>query len=156
MLAALKLSRAELSVLLCDDRTIHALNRDHRKKDKPTDVLAFALREGAQLPGAQGLLGDVVISIPTAKRQARTHRHALWDEVTLLLAHGLLHLIGYDHRTDAEERRMNARADMLVAAARSRRPQNRSKPVDKAAKAGDTPSRRAARKTGKQANKPRK
>jgi probable rRNA maturation factor len=133
MLAALALSGAELSVLLCDDATIHALNRQHRRKNKPTDVLAFALREGklptsvGSLPAARGRaepLGDVVISLDTARRQAEERGRTLWDEVTLLLAHGLLHLIGYDHRTRAEERVMNARADMLIAAARG--PRSRS------------------------------
>jgi probable rRNA maturation factor len=133
MLAALKLKKAELSVVLCDDRTIHALNRTHRKKDKPTDVLAFALGDGEVLPGAEGVLGDVVISLDTAQKQAEDRGHALWDEVTLLLAHGLLHLIGYDHRTDDEERVMNARADMLIAAAKTR-PQARAKTVDKRGK----------------------
>lgn len=128
MLTALGLADSELSLVVCDDATIHALNRDHRRKDKPTDVLAFALREGTPVPGTEQLLGDVVISLDTARRQARAHRHALWDEVTLLLAHGLLHLIGYDHNTDAEERRMNARADMLIAAARARAPRAK-KPV---------------------------
>lgn len=117
MLRALSLPEAELSVLLCNDATIRALNREHRKIDKPTDVLAFALREGKAMAGPVGLLGDVVISIDTARKQARTHARPLWDEVTMLLAHGLLHLLGYDHRTDAEERRMNARVDMLISAA---------------------------------------
>ena len=120
MLKRLKLSRAELSVLLCDDAEIHGLNRAHRRKDKPTDVLAFAQREGPTLPGAGSLLGDVVISLDTARRQAREHGHSLWVEVTLLLAHGLLHLVGYDHRTDAEEARMNAKVVELVNAARAR------------------------------------
>jgi probable rRNA maturation factor len=122
MLRALELPRAELSVLLCDDATIHALNRQHRRKDKPTDVLAFALREGKARPpaGAAEPLGDVVISLDTARRQAEERQRTLWDEVTLLLAHGLLHLVGYDHRTRAEERVMNARADVLVAAARAK------------------------------------
>ena len=120
MLRALSLPEAELSILLCDDATIHALNRTHRRKNKPTDVLAFALREGKVLAGAEGLLGDVVISLDTARKQASARGHSLWFEVTLLLAHGLLHLVGYDHRTDDEERRMNARADMLVAAANTR------------------------------------
>ena len=120
MLRALSLSEAELSVMLCDDATIHALNRAHRRKNKPTDVLAFALREGKVLAGAEGLLGDVVISLDTARKQASDRGHPLWTEVTLLLAHGLLHLVGYDHRSDDEERRMNARADMLIAAANSR------------------------------------
>jgi probable rRNA maturation factor len=117
MLRALSLSRAELSVVLCDDTTIHGLNRQHRRKNKPTDVLAFAQREGEEVDGPHDLLGDVVISLDTAARQAAQHGRSLWDEVTMLLAHGLLHLIGFDHRTRAEERVMNARTDMLVAAA---------------------------------------
>jgi len=145
MLQALALPAAELSIVLCDDRTIRALNRDHRKQDKPTDVLAFALREGKTLAGAEALLGDVVISLDTARRQARQRKHELWAEVTVLLAHGLLHLVGYDHRTDAEERRMNARADMLVAATSARRPQAVRQAVDKASKAGDSRARKGPR-----------
>lgn len=120
MLRALGMPDAELSILLCDDPTIHALNRTHRRKNKPTDVLAFAMREGRPMPGESGLLGDVVISLDTAARQAEELGRSLWDEVSWLLAHGLLHLVGYDHRTAAEERRMNARADMLIAAAKAR------------------------------------
>jgi probable rRNA maturation factor len=120
MLRALKLSRAELSILLCDDREIHALNRTHRKKNKPTDVLAFAMHEGEEFPGGSALLGDIVISLDTARRQARDHGQSLWAEVTMLLAHGLLHLIGYDHRDDAEEAEMNAQVVVLVSAARAR------------------------------------
>lgn len=151
MLAALRLRKAELSVMLCDDSTIRALNRTHRKKNKPTDVLAFALAEGEQLPGAEGVLGDVVISLDTARRQAEERGHGLWDEVTLLLAHGLLHLIGYDHRDDEEERTMNARADMLIAAARSR-PQGPRQPVDKD---GKTPRGRPGASARKLAKKPK-
>lgn len=118
MLSALRLARAELSIVLCDDREIHALNRRHRRKNKPTDVLAFAMQEGAPMPSGRRLLGDVVISLDTARRQARDHQHSLWDEVNLLLAHGLLHLVGYDHRTDEEEAEMNREVGRLVAAAR--------------------------------------
>jgi probable rRNA maturation factor len=116
MLAALRMSEAELSVMLVDDAAIRALNREWRMKDKPTDVLAFAMQEGegAKVPG---LLGDVVISIETARRQAKEHGRSLIEEVTFLLAHGLLHLLGYDHATDEEERRMSARTDALCAAA---------------------------------------
>jgi probable rRNA maturation factor len=120
MLAALRLPRAELSVLLCDDGTIHALNHTYRHKDAPTDVLAFAMREGEGAEHAHvahGVLGDVVISLETASRQARTHARSLEAEVTMLLAHGLLHLLGLDHRTRTEERRMSARTDLLQAAA---------------------------------------
>jgi probable rRNA maturation factor len=120
MLRALGLSASELSILICDDATIRELNLRHRGKDRPTDVLAFAMREGPRLGGRGELLGDVVISLPTARRQARARRRRLWDEVTLLLAHGLLHLLGYDHRDDTEERAMNAQAARLCAAALGR------------------------------------
>jgi probable rRNA maturation factor len=118
MLRALRLSDAELSIVLCDDRRMRALNRRHRGIDRTTDVLAFALHDGLALIGADArMLGDVVISLPTAARQARaTHKQPV-DEVRMLLAHGLLHLLGVDLRTRAEERRMSARCDALLAAA---------------------------------------
>lgn len=116
MLSALGLPRAEVSILLCDDDTIHQLNKDYRRKDKPTDVLAFALREGEAARFAGDMLGDVVISIDTARRQAAEHDRSLIDEVRFLLAHGMLHLVGYDHATKAEERRMMALTDALLGA----------------------------------------
>jgi probable rRNA maturation factor len=119
MLEAMRLEQAELGVMLCDDRTIHALNHAWRGKDSPTDVLAFAMNEGkgAELARARQILGDVVISLDTAARQASERDRSTADEVLTLLAHGLLHLCGYDHRDRAEERRMNARTDALRAAA---------------------------------------
>jgi probable rRNA maturation factor len=105
----------ELSLLLCDDQEIHALNRAYRKKDRPTDVLAFAMREGAGGSLHPTVLGDVVISLETARRQATTR---LVDEVEHLFAHGLCHLLGYDHRNDREERVMNARVEALRSEAR--------------------------------------
>lgn len=131
MLRALKQPRAELSVLLCDDATIHALNRDYRRKDKPTDVLAFALREGEDGHLAGDTLGDVVISLDTATRQAKERGVASRDEVRMLLAHGILHLLGWDHRTDAEDRRMRAETDRLLdALARSERRRAASRRAD--------------------------
>jgi len=117
-----ELGPAELSVALVDDATIRALNRDFRGKDRPTDVLAFAMREGEQMPspGEIELLGDVVIAVPTARRQARRRRRSLLDELTMLLGHGLLHLIGYDHATKAEEKVMVAKTRQLEAAAARR------------------------------------
>jgi probable rRNA maturation factor len=127
MLDALELHGVELSVALVSDPVIHALNRDFRKKDRPTDVLAFAMREerprsgapakSARRPGEREVLGDVIISLPTAARQARGRRRPLLDEVTMLLAHGLLHLLGWDHETAAKDRRMRAETARLCAAA---------------------------------------
>lgn len=118
MLRSLKLPRAELSVLLCDDATIHALNRDYRKKNKPTDVLAFAMREGDDGHLAGDLLGDVIISLETATRQAKERGVVTRDEVMMLLAHGLLHLLGWDHQTDADDERMRAETDRMLAVIR--------------------------------------
>jgi probable rRNA maturation factor len=87
---------AELSVALVDDGAIQTLNRDYRYVDAPTDVLSFSMREG-EAPNMGGLLGDIVISLDTAARQARTFGHTLGDEVDELLFHGFLHLLGCDH-----------------------------------------------------------
>ena len=119
MLAALGLV-AELSISLVGDAAIMKLNRDYRKKNKPTDVLAFAMEEGAAVPSAKGarrMLGDVIVSIDTARRQAAERKRSLLAEVTMLLAHGILHLIGYDHRNDEEERVMVAKTRELERAA---------------------------------------
>lgn len=149
MLAALKMGKAELSVLLCNDETIHVLNRDYRSKDRPTDVLAFAMREGEGGDVTDGLLGDIVISLDTARVQAAERDRPIVDEVTFLLAHGLLHLLGYDHQTDAEERRMNALTDGLRAAAQAGRGRTGGKMGKTSAvhSPGESPTRsRVARK----------
>ena len=113
----------ELSIALVDDAAMRELNRTYRGKDKPTDVLAFAMHEGdegvADTAFLSGILGDVVISIDTARRQAAQQKRPLLDEVTMLLAHGLLHLLGYDHDTRAKEKVMLAKtAELEQAAAR--------------------------------------
>jgi probable rRNA maturation factor len=139
MLAHLGLDAVELSIALVDDPTIRELNRTYRGKDKPTDVLAFPLQEpppkrsrrpasrpswaGVARPtldAPAGPLGDVILSIPTAGRQAKIHRRPLLAELTMLLAHGLLHLLGFDHQTDAEEAEMTARTRELEAVAATR------------------------------------
>ncbi len=117
MLQLLQLPNAEVSILLTDDKEIRNLNREYRNIDRPTDVLSFALREGEGARFAGDSLGDLVVSITTAKRQARTARRPLLDEMTMLLAHGLLHLLGWDHRTATEDRKMRAKTDELCVAA---------------------------------------
>lgn len=89
-------SRATVSVLLCGDARMRRLNRDWRRIDRPTDVLSFP-------SGEPGFLGDVAIDVACAARQAKRRGHALDREVQLLLAHGVLHLLGHDHETDDGE-----------------------------------------------------
>ena len=98
----------EVSVLLTDDTDIKQLNRDYRGIDAPTDVLAFAMHEGEDSDINPSLLGDLVISLETAARQASTKNGmsgrcgSLETEVALLAVHGVLHLLGYDHQTQEE------------------------------------------------------
>lgn len=105
----------EVALRLVRDPQMRVLNREYRGKDKPTDVLAFAQQEGPT--AAADVLGDLVISVDTARRQAK---RGLYAELLHLASHGLCHLLGYDHRDDAEEREMNARAAALRAEARRR------------------------------------
>ena len=114
LLAALDETDAELSILLCDDATIHELNREYRAVDRPTDVLAFPLPDDhGSPPGLPRTLGDVVISVETAARQARQRRRTLIAEVSTLLIHGLLHLLGHDHERQVDRAAMDRVARRL-------------------------------------------
>lgn len=110
-LDALKVKNAELSVALVGDAEIRKLNRTWRGKNKPTDVLSFPAGEHPKgVPGPKAL-GDVVISLDTAARVAMRLRVPLRDEVTLYLAHGLLHLLGHDHEESPQAAKKMARLE---------------------------------------------
>lgn len=98
-------SGAEVSVVLCSDDFIRALNRKWRGKDKPTNVLSFP--SGAE-PAMALLLGDIIIAYETASREAAEAGKPLRDHVAHLLAHGFLHLLGHDHEEAAEAEAMEA------------------------------------------------
>lgn len=110
---------SELSIALVDDEEIGSLNERWRRKSRPTDVLAFSLLEGVHSEYRGDLLGDVVIGLETAERQAGRGRRSLDDEVARLLIHGTLHLLGHDHRRAAEARAMRAEERRLWRAVRS-------------------------------------
>jgi len=103
LLRRLDLEGSELSLVVCDDAFIRPLNRDYRGKDAPTDVLSFAMQEGEAVREDDPVLGDLVISAETAARQAEEQGHGLDAELRVLLVHGLLHLLGYDHEVDEDE-----------------------------------------------------
>lgn len=106
VLSAVGESRSELSLELTGDRRMRRLNREYRKKDRPTDVLAFPIREAVMPRGmypVTQMLGDVVISLPTAVRQAKEAGRSIDDELVMLLVHGVLHLCGYDHERNPRE-----------------------------------------------------
>ncbi len=110
----------ELSLRLTGDREIQTLNRDYRHQDKPTDVLAFAALED-EAPQAEALqelplyLGDIVISVATAQCQAQTQGHSLETELAWLAAHGLLHLLGWDHPDEVQLLAMLTQQQILLA-----------------------------------------
>ncbi len=101
-------AESELSLSLVDDTTIAELNLSYRKMDRPTDVLSFSLLEGEESTFRGNLLGDVVISVETAARQAQEQGVSVDEELARLLIHGVLHLIGHDHMEPEEAERMQA------------------------------------------------
>jgi probable rRNA maturation factor len=105
--ALYRLDDPEVSLAFVGERAIRTLNRKFMKKDRPTDVLSFPLGE----KGADGkfYLGDIVIAVPVAFRQARAKGHGLDRELRLLAIHGFLHLLGYDHFAGLEEEERKAR-----------------------------------------------
>ena len=108
--------RASVSLVLTDDARIRVLNRDFLETDRPTDVLSFPLTEPGDLedPARELFLGEIYISVETARAQARAARRPLSREVAHLAIHGLLHLLGHDHAKAAERRRMRAIESRLL------------------------------------------
>ncbi len=111
-----EVTQSELSVLFCDDPFIRDLNHSYRKKDKATDVLSFSAIENGDAFISTELLGDLVISVPTARRQARRFGVSVRDEIMRLLVHGVLHLFGYDHEnvSQAKARKMRSKERALL------------------------------------------
>jgi rRNA maturation RNase YbeY len=120
MLREAGVARADLSLLLVGDRFMRRLNRLYRGKDHTTDVLAFPMRKVSPRvtrhasPVTSKLLGDVVISLPQAERQAARAGHRLDREITVLAIHGLLHLLGYDHERNVREARRMQRKERAI------------------------------------------
>lgn len=108
---------AQLSVLLVNDRQIQVINRDYLQRDKSTNVISFPMQEGEGAGVHPDLLGDVVISVETAQRDAGEAGRSLESELYFLLLHGILHLLGYDHERGTQEdaERMEAREKEIFA-----------------------------------------
>jgi probable rRNA maturation factor len=123
-LRQLNFGSAELSVLLTQDTEIKALNKKHRGKNQPTDILSFGMREYRKstdpMPPHPEVLGDLVISLETVQRQAEAQGSTLAKELDFIAIHGLLHLLGYDHATPLEKMRMDACHQALLAACRKK------------------------------------
>ncbi|WP_110932129.1 rRNA maturation RNase YbeY [Paenibacillus bouchesdurhonensis] len=123
-------SEGEVALTFVDDEEIHALNREYRGIDRPTDVLSFAmnesledeqeiiyeLEEGEELEDGFGdMLGDIIISVETAKAQSEDYGHSLNREIGFLFVHGFLHLLGYDHQDAASEAEMMGKQEAVLA-----------------------------------------
>ena len=120
ILKAVNEEHSELSLDFVGDRKIQRLNHLYRNQNTSTDVLAFSFREAPGPP--THLLGDVVISLPTARRQAKANGHSFDREVTILLIHGILHLCGYDHERNKSEARRMQRKERAILNSLSRVP----------------------------------
>ena len=97
ILELLGIGERELSLLFVDDEGVRKINRDYLRRDRPTNVIAFSLAEGDFGDVNPGVLGDVVVSVETAAREARAAGIAIEDAILYLILHGILHLAGYDH-----------------------------------------------------------
>jgi len=108
---------AEISLVFVDDAYIKGLNLHYRGIDRPTDVLSFAMQEGVPVPSLEEgiILGDVVISLQAAGRQAGEYGHSFQREAAYLTVHGLLHLLGYDHRDNEEQRVMRQKEEEILS-----------------------------------------
>jgi len=110
--------QGQVSLVIVGDEDIRALNRDYLGRDAPTDVLAFAAQEMAgpfvAAPEAAAYLGDVIVSYPRGVAQAQEQGHPIEQELDLLIVHGVLHLLGYDHADEEERAAMWARQDEIL------------------------------------------
>lgn len=112
VLKAMGESDAELSLMLVNDMHIRNLNWKYRRNDSATDVLAFPMRDSRRLSGV--ILGDVVISVETAKREAKKRKKDLQDELDLYFVHGILHLLGYDDEKIRKRKKMKQKEKELM------------------------------------------
>ncbi|MBU0758873.1 MAG: rRNA maturation RNase YbeY [Candidatus Omnitrophica bacterium] len=109
-------ARSELSILVVSDSRIRDLNRRYRGKDSSTDVLAFSMRAGEGVSKDSPILGDVVISAETAKREAAKRKIPVKKEICLYVIHGILHLLGYRDQTPYDRKKMKAKERALLEA----------------------------------------
>jgi probable rRNA maturation factor len=105
---------SSLTIVIGNDALLHRLNRQYRQVDSPTDVLSFPTGE-VDPDTDTPYLGDVIISLPRASEQASTYGHSLTDELQLLVVHGILHLLGYDHIQPADKQKMQSAQDSILS-----------------------------------------
>ena len=111
----LKLEHVVFNVIIIKNEEIHRMNKEYRGVDRPTDVISFALEDDDTFISTDvRVLGDIYISIDKAKEQAESYGHSLKRELSFLTIHGILHLLGYDHMTNEEEKEMFNLQEMIL------------------------------------------
>ena len=114
-----KLKNIYFNIILVDNNNIHEINKLYRNIDRPTDVISFALEdEEKERPIGTRQLGDIYISIDKAREQAKEYNHSILREVCFLAIHGLLHLLGYDHMNEEEEKIMFKEQELILSGKR--------------------------------------
>lgn len=111
----LKLNNVVFNIIIVDNETIHSINKEYRGVDRPTDVISFALEDDKSFVQTElRILGDIYISIDKAREQAKDYGHSLKREISFLTIHGLLHLLGYDHMEEKDEKEMFELQELIL------------------------------------------
>lgn len=111
----LNLNNVSFNIIIVDNETIHSINKEYRGVDRPTDVISFALEDDKTfIQTDTRILGDIYISIDKAREQAESYGHSLKREISFLTIHGLLHLLGYDHMKEEEEKEMFRLQELIL------------------------------------------
>ena len=116
-----KIENAVFSVIFVDEAKIQEINREYRGVDRVTDVISFAFEDSIDVSYDFRFLGDIYICIPRMKEQALEYGHSEKRELSFLVVHGLLHLLGYDHQTEEEEKEMISKQEVILNAANIKR-----------------------------------
>jgi probable rRNA maturation factor len=111
---ARRMKGGELQMVLTSDRTIRLINKEYRGLDKPTDVVSLSYFDEPAFPGKEDLTGEIIISVDTARRQAKEHKKTLKQELQFLFVHGVLHVFGYDHEEAGERKIMFELQDNIL------------------------------------------
>lgn len=106
-----------VSIIFCDDKTIHKINKEYRKKNRPTDVISFAYNESPfPVAGKFRHVGDIYLSLERAQEQSIEYNHSIRDEIIRLIVHSICHLAGYDHEKSVkEDRRQRKKEDEIIS-----------------------------------------
>lgn len=121
----LKIENVMFNIIIVDNEEIHKINKEYRNIDKPTDVISFALEDDETFIKTDiRILGDIYISIDKAIEQADIYEHSLKREISFLAVHGILHLLGYDHMNDEDEKEMFRLQELILDESRIQRKKN--------------------------------